>query len=409
MQGNVEYNSLEETTTLLLNTIIPSFQEEVCSLSNALGRVLAQEIYAPISQPPFNRTPMDGYAVRSADIVRADKQHPITLKVIEKIFAGTTARHHISQGEAIRVFTGAPIPEGADCVVRQEDTDYGTTDVAIYQAGKQGQNICYCGEDIKAGKLCIPRGEKLDAVKIGILAMLGIAEISVYKQINVGLLTTGDELININEELSRGKIYDSNLYLLSSRLRELGCIPYIVPRHNDALETLAEDIEKTLQNVDMLITTGGVSVGEKDYMPLVCRNLNGSIIFKGVKMKPGSPAMAFTFKGKPVLCLSGNPFAAATFELLARPIISFFQGIPLKKALLPRTSGYMRTAFSKASPGRRLIRGKIEGENVYLPLGGEAIHSSGILSSMMGCNCMVDIPAGSSALKIGQKVDVILL
>lgn len=253
-------------------------------------------------------------------------------------------------------------------------------------------------------------GETIDAPRVGLLAMLGYAGVPVFARPVVGILATGDELVDAGTPLSPGKIYNSNKYQLAARVRELGCVPHILPNCPDEPEDLAAAVRNALPQVDLLITTGGVSVGAHDYMPAVCQKLGGELLFHGVKMKPGSPAMAFRKDGRTVLCLSGNPFAAAaTFELLARPVIALLQGRGENDLQLPRVTGYLTGSFPKGSPVRRFLRATIRGKDVSLPQGGTGRHSSGTLSSMVGCNCMVDVPAGCGGLEAGQEVTVVLL
>ena len=399
---------LEKAVAVLLRSQRYTPSVERLPLAEALGRVSAQDVRAPFDLPPFDRSPLDGYAVIAADTADASRGSPAVLEVTGQLCAGMMPAASIGRGQAVRIMTGAPIPAGADCVVRQEDTERGGGAVRVYVPHRPFQNFSPRGSDVRRGTCCIRRGEVLDAVRLGILASLGLAEAAVLSRPVVGLLTTGDELAEPGTPLSAGKIYNSNLYLLQARLRELDCLPRVLPPCGDDAHSIARSIHEALPSLDFLITTGGVSVGERDFLPEVCSLLHGELLFKGIAIKPGSPAMAFVHRGKCVLCLSGNPFAAAaTLELLARPVLAQMRG--LSRDSHRRTSGVLQDEFPKASRGRRFIRAYIVGEKVFLPKGESETHSSGALISMSGCNCMIDIPANSGPLSPGQRVSVVIL
>lgn len=408
MQQTWMCSSLEDAVLRLLAAAPCPLQAETVSLEDALGRVLAEDVYASFDQPPFDRSPLDGYAVRAADTVSAGRESPAVLRVAGETLAGMPPAPALRPGEAVRIMTGAPIPPGADCAVRQEDTDYGEGRVQVYVSHRPFQNYCRRGEDLREGTLALRREYRLDAAAIGILAMLGRAEVRVLARPKVALLTAGDELTEPGRPLPDGKIYNSNQYLLSARLLELGALPQIQPCRGDDVKCLGDTVDSALREVPFLITTGGVSVGKRDLMPEVCRSLNGELLFHGVPVKPGAPAMAFRHRGGLALCLSGNPFAAAaTFELLARPVLQKMQG--LSDRPLPRTTAVLQEPFPKASPGRRLLRARFRDGRVCLPRGGADVHASGVLSSLLDCNCLIDIPAGSAPLTAGQTVSAVLL
>ena len=404
------YISPEQAVQLLAQALAASPETETVALGEASGRILARDLYAPLDQPPFPRSPLDGYAVRALDTTGASRERPVALRVVGTLHAGSAPSLSIAPGEAARIMTGAPIPAEADCVIRQEDTDYGADTVQIHVAHRPFQNYCRRGEDIQKGSLLLQRGEALSFSKIGVLAAMGQARISVFRRPRVGVLTTGDELTDVAAPLAPGKIYNSNQYALEARLRELGAEAVVSPPCPDRADMLAKAVGDAADRVDFLITTGGVSVGERDCMPAVRELLGGEPIFKGIRVKPGAPAMAFRHRGKVVLCLSGNPFAAvATFELLAHPLLPLLQGARVCSLSLPRAAAVLQTAFPKPSPGRRFIRAYYENQRVFLPQEGGDPHSSGVLASMTACNCMIDIPAGSGPLPAGRMVEVVLL
>lgn len=380
-------------------------EKESIKTQDALGRVCTQDICAVMEQPPFPRSPLDGYAVRSQDTKGASRENPVRLKVIETICAGMYPEKKVGAGEATRIMTGAPIPEGSDGVIRQEMTDEGEQVAEIYEPAAAYGNYCKQGEDTAQGALLIEQGTKLRAAHIGILSSQGIEAVEAYRVPVIGIMATGDELTSVGRPLLPGKIYDSNGPLLTARVMELGMRAVMIDHADDETAALAEVIRHRLSMCDAVITSGGVSVGARDCMPDVAKLLGANVLFHGINVKPGSPMMAMLVDGKPVFCLSGNPFAAAaTFEVLVRPVLERMSGNVRWKPELHL--GILERPFPKPSPGRRLVRGRIENGKVWLPQGR---HASGMLSSMAGCNCLVDIPAGSSELKTGDQVQVILM
>jgi molybdopterin molybdotransferase len=253
--------------------------------------------------------------------------------------------------------------------------------------------------------MLMKEGEKLTAYHIGLLASNGIAEVSVKRPLKIGLLSTGDELMELTEPLKEGKIYNSNLYTLSARLMELGCEPLIIGTIKDDVKVGVKRIRDVAPKVDMIITTGGVSVGKMDIMHPIIEELKADRLFWKITIKPGSPAIASVFNGKLILSLSGNPSAAATtFELFFRAILS--TAMNCNELTMKHVKGIMAEDFKKKSPNRRLLRAYYKGGQVYLTKGNQ---SSGALMSMVGCNCFVDIQAGSQELLAETVVDVLLL
>lgn len=397
--------TLESALSLLLSHTKPIGRVEEVTLLDALGRVAAKDILSPMNVPPFDRSPLDGYAQRSADIAGASRENPRTLRVVGEVCAGSGEVFFPGAGEAVRVMTGAQIPDGCDCVIRQEDTDEGTEQVQIYAELSHRQNICFCGEDVQAGSLIVRAGERLTSAHIGVLASLGVTRVSVYGRVRAALLCTGDELVQPGSPLTRGKIYDSNHAALCARLAEMGVEVRALESERDEPEHVAGALCQAAKDADILLTTGGVSVGKKDIFHQVLPLMGAKRLFWKVALKPGSPLLCALYGYKLVICLSGNPFAAlCCFELFAKPVIACLAGD--RGAVNPRVHAKLSGGFPKKSPGRRLIRAFFDGERVRLT--GEN-HSSGSLFTMIGCNCLIDIPAGSGALSDGDDVEILLL
>ena len=408
---------LEQAVKRILQVVSGPAGTENLPLSQCSGRFLAEDFTAPMDNPPFHRSALDGYAVRSEDIQNASPNSPVRLRVTGARYAGQDLAGEPSSAAAVkpdcalRIMTGAVMPEGADCVIRQEDTDMGAETVSIFQPVPSGKNFARRGEDIRRGTLLLRAGQKISFAETGILASMGAAQVPVFSSPRVALLSTGDELALPGEPLDPsgfgfpGKIYNSSLYLLAARLRELGAEPVMIQMLRDDPAAAALKIREIADNglADFIITTGGVSVGEKDIFHQVVPMSGGELLFWRLKIKPGSPVMFWKLGNLPVLSLSGNPFAAfVTFELLARPILRKLSGTSALD--LRPASAILASPFPKAGSLRRFVRGRYENGAVSLPDG----HSSGMLLSLSGCNCLVDIPAGSGPLNVGDPVQILL-
>lgn len=378
--------------------------------TKAAGRVLSQDIYAPLDQPPWPRSPLDGYAFRASDSAGASAENPVSLAVAETLYAGSWTEREVRSGEAVRLMTGAPIPAGCDCVIRQEDTDLGAETVQIRKALKPFENYVPAGGDFRQGDLLLPAGTRLTGNALGVLAAAGLYReeimLPVYKPVRCAVICTGDELVpNDTRPLPPGKIYSSNAAVLASRLRELGVeVTTLIPNFSDDADKLADAIYESAENADVIITTGGVSVGAKDILHETLPLLEPDRVFWQVRLKPGSPVMFSVYRGRPLLSLSGNPFAAsATFELFGRPMLSKLCGG--NDLAMAKTEGVLTEAFPKTGKGRRFVRAKFENGRVTVPAG----HSSGQLASAVGTNCLAEIPPSDMPLAAGSRVSVWLL
>ena len=398
---------------ILQYTPVINETEEV-ELNKAGGRILAQDMVAEFNNPPFDRSPVDGYACKAEDLAGASSEHPVKLKVMEEIDAGQYSERVVESGQAVRIMTGAAIPKGCDCCIFQEDTDYGEETVEIYREVKQWDNYCFAGEDFKKGTTLLKKGNHIGYVEAAVLAGMGAAKVPVYRRPKVVLLTTGDEVVEPGNPLPAGKIYNSNMTMLSARMMELGIEPFYMEAVKDNPQVMAEKIKEIAEQADMIITTGGVSVGKKDIMHESVRLIDAERIFWRVNMKPGMPTLFSVYEnasgGKvPVISLSGNPFGVAvTIELLIRPAL---EKMMQNSAIgLKEVTGVMANDFVKGIKGRRFIRAYWENGRFHLPNG---LHSNGVLSSMAGCNCLIDTKTmedkESKSLKTGDKVSAVWL
>ena len=410
MEGISVEQAMEQ---ILQYTPVINETEEV-ELNKAGGRILAQDMVAEFNNPPFDRSPVDGYACKAEDLAGASSEHPVKLKVMEEIDAGQYSERVVESGQAVRIMTGAAIPKGCDCCIFQEDTDYGEETVEIYREVKQWDNYCFAGEDFKKGTTLLKKGTHIGYVEAAVLAGMGAAKVPVYRRPKVVLLTTGDEVVEPGNPLPAGKIYNSNMTMLSARMMELGIEPFYMEAVKDNPQVMAEKIKEIAEQADMIITTGGVSVGKKDIMHESIRLIDAERIFWRVNMKPGMPTLFSVYNnasgGKvPVISLSGNPFGVAvTIELLIRPALEKMMQNPAIG--LKEVTGVMADDFVKGIKGRRLIRAYWENGRFHLPNG---LHSNGVLSSMAGCNCLIDTKTmedkESKSLKTGDKVSAVWL
>ena len=378
--------------------------------TRAQGRVLSEDICAPMNQPPWPRSPLDGYAFHASDSAGVTKENPVTLRVVETLYAGSWTDRTVQPGEAVRLMTGAPIPAGCDCVIRQEDTDGGKETVQIYKALQPNDNYCATGCDFKTGDVLLPAGTRLTGNALGVLASAGLYReeimLPVYHKVRCALICTGDELVpNDTRPLPPGKIYSSNAAVLVSRLSELGVeVTTLLPMFSDSADALADAIYEAAENADVILTTGGVSVGAKDILHETLPLLFADQVFWKVQLKPGSPVMFSRYRERPLLSLSGNPFAAsATFELFARPLLAKLAGCADLKPLV--TEGVLAEDFKKSGKGRRFVRAVFRDGVVTVPPG----HSSGQLASAIGTNCLAEIPPISEPLPKESRVKVWLL
>lgn len=399
---------LEEALGILGRSVY-DIGTEIVGLIDAHNRVLAEDIFSPINHPPFDRSPLDGFALIAEDTKEASRDKPVELEVLEEVHAGEYPTRELFRGNATRIMTGAPIPLNADCIIRQEETLLDKGKVRVLKEMKKWDNYCFKGEDFQKDKLILEKETVLKSAEIGVLACLGVNEVTVYKKPRIGILSTGDELIDVKDELTLGKIYNSNLYAIASRITELGGEPIILGNASDNLERMSRKIKLGIQGVDLLITTGGVSVGKKDIVKDVMDKLGANLLFWRVKIKPGSPVLSSELDNKLVISLSGNPSAAMiSFELLVRPLLrQIFHRNELK---LIRQSAVLAQGFPKKSNIRRFLRGKVidtpEGKIVKPTKG---MQTSSIMNCILNSNCLIDIPTGSPPLKKGETVEIIII
>lgn len=396
-------------------SVFQTLEPESVDLLEALDRVLADDAYADMNVPPHDNSAMDGYAVIAADTEGASESSPSRLRVVENLAAGYVAETTVEPGTAVRIMTGAPVPAGADAVVRFEVTEQEDAWVKVYKKVPVGNNIRYTGEDVVKGSLILKKGTVLRPQEIGMLASLGNRTVRVIRQPRVGILATGDELVEIDAPVGPGKIRNINSYSSAAQVLKCGGVPLMLGIAQDQMDDLTAKIRQGLeQGADLLLTSGGVSVGDFDVVKKVLA-AEGEITFWRVRMKPGKPLafgqIAATVDGVrrtvPILGMPGNPVSVmVSFEMFARPAILTMAG--RKDLDKPVREAMLVDEIEDKDERRHYVRVKLEEKDgeLYASLTGE--QGSGILASMVKADGLAVIPAAWDHAAAGTRVKVLL-
>jgi molybdopterin molybdotransferase len=379
-------------------------------LDDALGSVLAEDVVSRLDIPAWTNSAMDGYAVRGEDVRGATEAHPVRLRVIEHLPAGHFPARVVGAGECARIFTGAPLPNGSDSVIRQEDTDGGGETVTILKDRDVGVNIRRAGEDIRKGSTVLTAGTELGPAQLGVLASLAVAHPLVHRRPRVAILGSGDEIVDVDrpeEILSGRKIASSNTHTLVALVRQAGGEPINLGIASDTPESLRDHLGRAME-CDLLVTTAGISVGEHDFVRSVLEELGAELRFWKLRMRPGAPVGFGLLAGKPWIGLPGNPVSTmVTFELFVRPAIRKMMGhtLPFRRT----TSVRLAEPVSVRPRLQHFLRGIVsEGKH-----GPEARltgpQGSGILTSMTLANALLIIPEGQFETPAGSMVPALIL
>ena len=368
-------------------------------LLDSLGATLAEDVVADRDVPPFRNSAMDGYAVFGADVAEV----PRRLVVVGDIAAGAVPTRPIVRGEAMRIMTGAPMPDGADTIVRVEDTDNGTSTVTVSVATRPGTSVRAAGEDLRKGETVLTRGTALRAAEIGVLATLGHQTVQVTRQPRVAVLSTGDEIVELDAPLGPGQIRDANRYSLASAARAAGARPIPLGIVRDTADDLRRALRDAASQADVIVTSGGVSVGDHDHVKPVVDEL-GSMDFWSIAIRPGRPLAFGEIGGTLIFGLPGNPVSSLLgFELFVRPALLKMAGRTLLQR--PRAAATLDDTLD-TPPGLRFFA-----RGIYDPATGTVRSTgpqgSGILRSMALANCLIDIPDTVTHVDRGERVTVI--
>ena len=409
--------SVSQARGIILENIRPLKETEVVDIGSCLGRVLSFELKAKENIPPFDNSAMDGFAIRTRDLIGASRKNPKVLEVVESLPAGYPAKRSVGSMQAIRIMTGAPLPKGADSVVMVEDTEKVKSQkskvknreelVMIFKEVDKGENVRYAGEDVKKSEVVIKKGTVLKSGHIGLLASLGIAKIKVFREPRVAILATGDELVEIGQKLSPGKIRNSNAYSLYAQALKVSAIPVLLGIARDNKKDLAQKIRKGL-SADMLLVSGGVSVGDYDFVKDVLKDLGTKMKFWRVAMKPGKPLAFGMIKDVPVFGLPGNPVSSmVSFEQFVRPALLKMSGA--KDIFRFHLPAIAKDDFEKKKGLRYFLRVILENKEGQLYASLTGPQGSGILKSMVLANGIAELPEDMEFIRRGETVEVTYL
>lgn len=390
---------VEEAAARVLAAIEP-LPSETVPLPDSLGRTLATEVLSPIDLPAFDNSAMDGYAVRSADLTSASSEIPSVLRLAGKIAAGEKPLEALAPGSCVRIFTGSPLPAGADAVVMQEDVSVQDGQVRFSETTRPLENVRLQGEDLKAGTLIGRPGERIGATRAAVFAACGVAQIPVSRPPSVALLATGSELREPGATLQPGEIFESNRTLLTSLATAAGCAVTSLPLIQDDLEAVTVALQNAFRQADVVITTGGVSVGEFDFVKDAFSRIGGTIEFWKVAMRPGKPFVFGRKERQLFFGLPGNPVSAlVTFLLLVRPALLKLQN--RRHLALPRIEGRLETRVHNRGDRRHFVRVRWENGAVRV-CGPQASH---MIGAMGPANALLDIPP-QTCLEANANVSV---
>ena len=397
---------VQEARDQILSKIKVKGVEKV-SLDQALGRVLAEDIISRVNNPPLDNSAMDGYALIAQDIVTATPESPIKLEVVEEIAAGYSAKGTLKPGQAMRIMTGAPVPSGANAVLMQEDTEKESNFILCMDKADDQENIRKAGEDVKVGETVLKKGITLNPAHIGMMAVVGRSQIAVSQRPTVAILSTGDEIMELDETPEGPQIFNSNGHMLAAQIKSAGGIPFYLGIAKDTEKDLMEKFTWALK-ADIVVSSGGVSVGDYDLVKASLQKMGQEMLFWKVAMKPGKP-LAFGRIGEtPIFGLPGNPVSSfVSFEQFVRPSLRKVQGCA---DLTHKTVQAKLTRTINKKPGRLHFLSSMvswaDGEYTVTPAGEQG---SGILKSAANANGLLIFPLESSEIQQGQEVAVQLL
>jgi molybdenum cofactor synthesis domain-containing protein len=400
--------SIEEAKEVLHKAFLPKpVGIEKVSLSEALNRVLAEDIVASMDVPPFARSTVDGYAVKSEDTFGAEENHPVALNLCGSVSIGESPSILVRKGFVSDIVTGAPIPLGADAVVMMEQTVHRGDIVLIYSPVSKGENVMKAGSDIHKGEMTLRKGQTISYGETGILASLGLTEITVYKKPLVAIISTGREIVEPGKPLLAGKIYDINAYTLSAAVTDCGGEPVRMGILPDEADRLKPVLEKALGSADLVMTSGGVSVGPTDIIPTILEALGKpGVIVHGIAIKPGKPVTIAVIREKPVFSLPGHPTSSLlTFHILVRPILRAMAGRTQEAQSEVKAIAGARMFSAK---GRRtfimvnVVRDETE-RKVASPV---PANLSGAITTLAKADGYVEIPENEQFVDTGEEVTV---
>ncbi len=394
-----------------LDTVLASVARvgpEQISIAQACGRVLARAVVANRTVPPFDNCAMDGFAVRAADVAAATPTAPVRLRLLETVPAGSVARHAVVPGTAVQVMTGSAVPAGADAVVRVEDTQVADGWVAVLRAPRRGEHIRRAGEDLRDGEVVWPAGRLLRPADIGVLASLGMPSITVFRRPRVSVLATGNELVSLGEPIEGRKLANSNAYALAAAVREAGGEARLLGIVPDDLESSLRPFEAALECSDVVLSTGGVSMGNFDLVRQVLARLGAQELFWKVRQKPGKP-LSFGTRGRTlVFALPGNPVSALVcFYLYVRPALLSASGA--KQIFSPVVEGEAEEPIEGSEGLTDFVRCQLRVHEGRFSLRSAGSQSSGVLRSLSLADALAILPESCTQVEAGTAIRALWL
>lgn len=411
--------TMEKRTPVQINEAIEKLmahslngKNEMIPIEKCDNRYLAEDIIATHDVPLFTRSGYDGYAIRAEDTEHCSHATPMEFKVIEELAAGMVPKKEIGQFEVSRIMTGAKTPKGSNTVIMlelvMEFSRNGEKYISIKRKVKKGEHLSYQGEETKCGETIIKKGTRINPGVKAVLATFGYARISVAVKPKVGIFATGSELLDVHEAIQEGKIRNSNSYMIDAQVKRIGADPVYLGMLPDDIETCCDSITSALKKFDVIVTTGGVSVGDYDFMPEVYKRLNGAVLFNKIAMRPGSVTTVAALEGKLLFGLSGNPSASYVgFELFVRPILR--RMLYSENPFLRIESAKLSVDFPKINPFTRFIRSRLFFENGEVVAGPVGMDKSNIVLSLAKTDSFIILPGSTRAYQKGDWVKVLML
>ncbi len=385
---------------------------EYIPIEKSYGRFLGEDLIADHHVPPFDRSPYDGFAVRAMDTDHASSNSPVELKIVGEVGAGSVFERPVAEGEVVRIMTGAQIPNGCNAVFMLEEVNEseknGKKYIQIKRSVKSGKNISFTGEDTKKGTILTKKGIYITPGVVALLATFGYKKVPVAKKPIIGIIATGSELLEVDEALEPGKIRNSNAYMIQSQITRAGGKALYLGQLSDDFEVCYKQVKDAIDEVDMLITTGGVSVGDYDYLPDIYAKLDCNVLFNKIKMRPGSVTTVAEKNGKLLFGLSGNPSSCYVgFELYTRPAVRKF--LHNSHPFLKKEMAQLGADFLKTNPFDRFIRGHMSYQNGRLVANSVGLDKPNVVSSLAKANILIMLPGGTRGYETGMDIPVILL
>jgi molybdenum cofactor synthesis domain-containing protein len=403
MQGFSRYVRLADALKIVLSKS-KRLESEVVPFDRALGRVLAEDVVSEVDVPPFDRSAVDGYAVRAEDTFGASELKPANLRILGSVDIGVASKLHVGRGVAIKIMTGASLPKGSDAVVMVEHTRAKGKNIAVSAPVTPGKNVSEKGEDVKAGEVVLGRGRLLRPQDVGMLASMGKTRVRVSQRPEVAIIATGSELRKPGERLGRAEVTDINSYSLAAAVERFGGLSHRLGIVPDESEELKRAFRKGI-SYDMLLASGGSSVGEHDIVPDVIAEL-GELVFHGVAIRPGGPTAFGIIKSKPIFALPGFPVSSLiSFDMLVGPALCQMQGLPADRGY-PKVRARLARKVSSTLGRSDIVRVRIISKEEGLVAAPIRVTGSGVLSSMTKADGFVIVPEDVEGLDEGKIVEV---